>query len=442
MTPTLYDLELERWVLGACLLKPQLLLSLDVSEADFFAGKHQVIWRGLLQLHAEGEPVNTEHLRSKLLDDGKLQAAGGLEYLLDLTDTIPADDLPTERLRRLTRLRGIHTAAQGVLAACAGADIDKAIAALADAHAAALAGASRNRTKSILELCEGLLQELSQPPNPHDLIHPGYELFAEQFGLIPAQSTIGILADTNVGKSSFMLECLIRMAQRNVVVGYLSVEDQERRVRARLASMLTAVSSRKLLQRDLSRDDMAQLSYGFQSIVSLDKHFYASVLQGGTDADVCAAMAELASRGCKVIAVDYLQKIRPSDKRANKAHEMSDICTRITSHGQRLDCVTFLASQCTRDKTRQNECPSKHDMKESGDLENMLDGIIGLWREYEDDFAPTWARILKAKDGGNGKSWCLQRNRKSGRLEEVPDSHLMDPPDARGEWEHRKGRRR
>jgi len=88
-----------------------------------------------------------------------------------------------------------------------------------------------------------------------------------------------------------------------------------------------------------------------------------------------------------------------------------------------------------------NECPTKHDMKESGDLENMLDAVIGIWREYEDDFAPMWCRLLKVKWGGVGRHFGLQRSQSTGRLEEVPDSDQMEPPDARGDWSHRKGGR-
>jgi replicative DNA helicase len=116
---------------------------------------------------------------------------------------------------------------------------------------------------------------------------------------------------------------------------------------------------------------------------------------------------------------------------------VADIATQITGHAQKLNGVLLLVSQCTRDKQRMNECPSKHDMKESGDLENMLDCVIGLWREYEDDHAPTWARLVKTKDGGLGGSWCLQRDN-AGRLEEVEASHRMPAPDARGEWGHRE----
>jgi replicative DNA helicase len=440
LTETLHDLPLEREVLGAVLLRPELLLQLDVTEGDLYSPAHARIWRELVYLAAEGLPIDTISLRSRLLDVHQLAAVGGEDYLLSLADNaIPHTGLPVERLRRLSRLRALRGAAQKLATVCETGDLEDAVSALTGLHEASLEGTPRNKPVSVLELCDGLLEDMERPVDPGQLFHPGYQIMREVVGLIPTCTTIGVLADTSVGKSSWMLECLARMASRNIVVGYISVEDQLPRVRARIAGMLTGVSSRAILQHQLNEPGRVQLARGFAEIDRLKRHFHVSILPGGTDADVRAAMSELANRGVRVMAVDYLQKIRSSRRgRDNKAHEVSDIATAITSHSQRLNSVLFLASQCTRDKQRMNECPTKHDMKESGDLENMLDFVIGLWREVEDDWVPIWLRAIKTKDGGLGGSWAVQRS-DTGRLEEVDGSHRIAPPDQRGEWGHRDG---
>jgi replicative DNA helicase len=442
MTEPLHDLELEREVLGAVLLRPELLLSMDVAEPDFYSPAHARIWRELVYLSAEGgateESVNSLTLRARLLDVHQLAAVGGDEYLLGLTDTIPHGGLPVERLRRLARLRALKAAAARLQAACDTADLEHAVGALTAVHEASLSRTSRNKPVDVLELCEGLPAELDRPVDPLKRFHPGYPIMREVMGLIPERTSVGILANTNVGKSTLCLEILARMAARNQVCGYVSVEDQAPRVRARVAGMLTGVSSRMILQHQLSDHGRAQLYRGMGEIDRLKRHLHFSILPGGTETDVCAAMSELANRGVRVFAVDYLQKVRTSRRgRDNKAHEVADIATAITSHAQKLNGVLFLVSQCSRNKERMNECPSKHDAKESGDLENMLDALIGLWREYEDDYAPMWARMIKTKDGGLGGSWCLQRS-ETGRLEEVEGSHSMVPPDQRGDWGHRE----
>lgn len=434
----LADLELERLVLGSCLLRPEYLMRYELVRDDFAAPSHQVLWDAMLGVLADQGELDTVRLRGALIDGNKLAAVGGDEYLLGLTDTIPIPNLPIERLTQLRRLRALRDAVQRVQMHTEAGDLDRAVTALGDAHTAALVGTRRGRTMSAIELCDGLLDELcGKVPSP-PRVHPGFDVLEQTLGSLPLGCCVAVLANTNVGKSSFVLELLLRASVRNVGAGYLSVEDQKPVVRARLASMLSGISSRKILHNRVEPTELAAIAHGLGELDRLKERLSVSILQGGTEADVCAGMTELAGRGAKIIAVDYLQKITSSRSYASKAHEIASSAARITSHAQKLDVVCLLVSQCTRDKTKLNECPSKHDMKESGDLENMVDAIIGLWREYEDDFAPIWARLLKVKWGGVGASWRLERDRQSGRLHEVPGSQHEQPPDAKGDWKHRR----
>lgn len=440
MTDDLHDLPLEREALGAVLLRPQLLLTIELTESDFYSPAHARIWRELVYLGAEGVPIHTSSLRSRLLDVHQLAAVGGEDYLLGLTDTIPVEAGAADyfgRLRRLARLRALKAASQRLAAACDTGELERAVDALTAVHQAALEGTPRNKPVSVLELCEGLLEEQERPVEQGQLFHPGYQIMRDVVGLIPVQTSIGILADTNVGKSTFALEVLVRMASRNIVCGYVSLEDQRARVRARVAGMLSGVSSRAILQHQLNDRGREMLARGFTEIDRLKRHLHVSILQGGTADDVCAAISELAHKGVRVFVVDYIQKIRSRTRQNKRADEIASAMSQITSHVHRLNGVLFLVSQCSRDKNRKNQCPSLQDAKETGDLENELDMVIGLWRELDDDHSPTWARALKTKDGGLGGAWCLQRS-DSGRLEEVEGSHRMTPPDAKGEWQHRE----
>lgn len=113
----LIDVQLEAEILGSCLIRPHFLLDTDLAEGDFASDSHRLLWRAMLQLHADGEPLDTTRLRSYLLDRGLLEKIGGVEYLLQLTETvIPTSPLPTARLRRLSILRRTRRLAEMIAA--------------------------------------------------------------------------------------------------------------------------------------------------------------------------------------------------------------------------------------------------------------------------------------------------------------------------------------
>jgi replicative DNA helicase len=141
---------------------------------------------------------------------------------------------------------------------------------------------------------------------------------------------------------------------------------------------------------------------------------------GGTDVDACAAISRMSARGAKLIAVDYLGVLSAAGRAQDRRNELRVMLSRLKAHAGRCGVALVLVSQITRPTDKNpNKQPTKHDLKESGDLENGAELIIGLWRDEEHDHAPVRARILKSKIGGNGVEWMMQRSRHSGRLRVV-----------------------
>ena len=87
-----HDLNAERAVLGGILLENDGLnavTELQLEAANFYKDAHAIIFDAMLELFAAGSPIDSITLRERLFTTGKLQRAGGDEYLLALTDTIP-----------------------------------------------------------------------------------------------------------------------------------------------------------------------------------------------------------------------------------------------------------------------------------------------------------------------------------------------------------------
>jgi len=136
-----HNLEAERQTLAACILNPEQLRDVELTTADFFGEKNRIIWRELQYLAAEGIPVDSLHLRDRLVQVGKLAFVTD-DYLLDVMDTIPVQP-PVDILKRCTRQRTLRQLGQRLSAAAASGDDAAAETAVREAAAALEARAKR-----------------------------------------------------------------------------------------------------------------------------------------------------------------------------------------------------------------------------------------------------------------------------------------------------------
>jgi replicative DNA helicase len=132
---------------------------------------------------------------------------------------------------------------------------------------------------------------------------------------------------------------------------------------------------------------------------------------GGNEIDVMAAMSRCAMRGAKIVVVDYVQTIDSSKRQQDRRNEIRWLCARLKAHAQRLNVHLVLLSQLSRppkdDPFRE---PTKHDLKEAGDIENAAEYVLVLWRECDDDFAPVRIKLAKSKMGNVGCEWQMHRD--------------------------------
>lgn len=240
---------------------------------------------------------------------------------------------------------------------------------------------------------------------------PGFSLGLKRLGhyvgeLYPGDVLV-IGADTNVGKSTFVSEMMFASADTGTKWGYISMEDSERRYMTRWIAMLGGIAP-KQIQR--AEDKLAVSSEGRMLLARYTDRVFHAPLQGRTDQDVMVEMSTMARRGAQVIVVDYIGVVTCSTREQDRRNEIRAMLVRLKEHALRIGVALIIVSQLTRprDKTGVYE-PTKHDLKEAGDLENAAEFVVLLWRLEEHDFAPVRAKLAKSKDGNVGALWWLQR---------------------------------
>lgn len=414
----LCDEMLERKVLGSCLLKPSLLLELPLTEQHFAGNVHRTIWSQLLWLHAEGQGVDTVRLYERLSSVGKLDAVGGHGYLLELTDTVPDSSPATRRLDELKRLRQLDEQALKLRRACEQGKLEQAEQFAAGLGVFAVEAPEHEPLVTAWDCAELVYDELHGHSKRVVEVYPGLPLMAELVGDLPVGSVTVLGADTNVGKSSIALEMLVGAASADVRGAYVSREDPRLLVGRKFLAMLSGVKPRKIRPGKLEDADWHRLSHAAQVIQSFGSKLVVSQRRGGSDVDTCAAMTRAAQQGAKLVVVDYIQAIRKAAKAQDRRNEIYEVAQTIAAHADRIGVALVLLSQLTIPSgAKATDEPQKHWLKESRDLANMADNIILAHRNEENPFAPIYLRHAKGKEEF-GARWTMQRNAKTGRLEE------------------------
>ena len=185
----------------------------------------------------------------------------------------------------------------------------------------------------------------------------------------------GILAAaTGVGKSSAMLAAMLNSP---VKVGAVSLEDGPDVVGTRLLSALSGINSLRIRCKDLTPSELKKLNAVAKSN-KLDHMYFSYPIAGRLDR-IIEEIAELTAAGCRMIWVDYLQKVRGHGK-GDRRNEVAETFTRIQEAVASGGAAGMLVSQFRRPgvdlKTGKPRPVGIHHLKESGDLENEARIIV------------------------------------------------------------------
>lgn len=217
-------------------------------------------------------------------------------------------------------------------------------------------------------------------------------------------------ARTSVGKSAFALRTVDAVARSGAGVLVFQLEMS----RDECTDRLVAMSSRVQLSRlrgmgtpdaDQARRVMEAAGGEGRGLISLP-----AWIDDRTDrtASQIAAVARrwIRRHGVRLVVVDYLQLVRPEDRKAQRYQQVGDMAKRLKLLARQCGVTVLALAQLNREAVgRVNERPKLAHFRDSGDLEQDADVAILLHRADEDEKSPTHtieAIIAKARNAMTG----------------------------------------
>jgi replicative DNA helicase len=252
------------------------------------------------------------------------------------------------------------------------------------------------------------------------LIPTGIAAFDKEIGGIGPGSPIIIGASTGLGKSSVALAaCLHNQDVNGVKAGYLSCEDTADVVGCRLLARASGVDSKKIRRKELTSDELKAVRSGYDHLSGIGPDVAMEVCYRVSRPlpEVIEGLEALADAGCKIVYLDYIQKIRGAHE--DRRNEVGRVFAGLHAAADRKQVGLVFISQVAR-QYEPNKVPAASALKESGDLEAEARAVLMLGRTDQDTRDTLTGVLRKSNYGAEGLVIKWQRGL-CGTLYEVMD---------------------
>lgn len=385
--------EAETGAIGACLISPE-----SMSQAAawlippmFYEVRHQTIWRAMLALFQQHEPVSTKTVFFELKRTGDYERVGGIDYLSDLTDrAIPtyiesyAAEVERCALLRQVISAGVDIQQIGYQETDAETAIGSAQKTITDLALRRI-GVGLLSSSAAADLEYQRLERANAGLLPDAGVLTGFRDLDELLlGLHDSDVTI-VAARPSVGKTAFLLSLAHGVAKHNADRDVLifSLEMSEEQLRYRRLAMLSLIDTMRI--RTLKLTEKEQQAY----MAALGELASMPIFVDETGALSVAAVRSACHRHFAehqrplVVFVDYLQLMTaPEVKESNRVQVVGAISRSLKALAKELHCPIVALSQLSRAvEGRTSHVPILSDLRETGDIEQDSDVVLMLYRE-------------------------------------------------------------
>jgi len=401
MTKIPKDLDAEEAVLGSLLIDGGAIEKISsLSKDDFFSERNQWIYDACLSVVGINQITVAQELDRK----NRLRDCGGAAYLSHLISIVPTSlDIEhyAEIVRRLSASRQLINAGNQItsLGYEADPDVEESFASAGEIIAKLKGGIVPPPDLIKPEDISNKMMEFTSKPDKRLTIDWGWiDLDNITGGLYPGELTI-IGARPSVGKSEIMLETALSLAQRYQPSLFVSLEMSLNMLVERLIAIMTGIPIMSIRHYDLTPEQQGMVATAAGELAELPLYLLTGIRSTANIADNARRMKE--KHGLEVVFVDYLQILPDchNNKFGNSKNERVGYATQmLKSLSVEIEIPLVLGCQLNRQlEYRAVKTPQLSDLRDSGEVEQIVDNVLFLHREEMYDPKPENQGILEIK---------------------------------------------
>jgi replicative DNA helicase len=389
-----HSLEAEQSILGGMLVYPHVVSIVSdqgLLADDFYLDIHQRIYHAMQDIIDSHKPIDVTTLTTRLQDKDELSLAGGIDYIIKLSDTAisPANSLHyIELIKERAHLRRLIYTAQEIVEN--GYDASVGIDEVLDKAERDILKVTRDRRatdfKSSRMVISEVLSELIRLRNADSHvtgIKTGYLDLDRITNGFQRGDLIILAARPAMGKTAFALNLALNASFYNSgAIAIFSLEMPAEQLMKRILSAKSSVEGNKLRSGYLSNDEFNRINEAANELMA--GKLFVDDSSNIRIADIYSKCRKLKSEhGLDLVVIDYLQLISGSSRYAGqRQQEIAEISRALKTMAMELEIPVIALAQLSRSvETRDDKRPILSDLRESGSIEQDADIVAFLYRD-------------------------------------------------------------
>lgn len=296
------SVESEQSLLGCILIDNKTLTRANLPSQAMYDVRHEVIFRAMLALHAKNSPIDLVTLSDFLEKNNLLERVGGRSYLVELTQVTPAVShvaqyakIVYEKFIRRNLIKECSEAIQNIYD-------EKELSEITETIKKAVIGYHQKNyeVSKNPEMTDNWLRDYATPQKPN--IKTGMNGLDFATGGIANHQLSLIVANSNVGKTTFALNMALNMSAMGKKVLFFSLEMPAHEIIDKCIAITGNHSAFEIYTRQARQEMLLETVFRFQE-------YPITIVSKGniSSQDVVAeSYAQLQNGDVDVIFVDYL----------------------------------------------------------------------------------------------------------------------------------------
>lgn len=396
------DPELEQTILSCVLVDETCYdrVADELGPDDFVSPRLGRMWTAMQRIRARGDRIDPLTLRAELLTCGEFQQAGGDEALETLTTSIPNVDAVesyAQHVIQLAHVRSILQVAQRIEARGrtprqvwrphappATQELrDFVEQAEGDLHAAITRRGVGQRGAGIGQVIEEAVEALSARTASGGVegLSTGLQALDARIGGLRGGHLVIAAGRPGMGKSALGGQLARAAAGVGSPAAIYSLEMTRREWGERLLLAEGRVDNERARAGRLSREQWTAATAAANRLHGLPIQVDDTPSLSIPALRSKARRAQAQMGGLGLIVVDYVQLMRSGERHGSREEEVAAISRNLKSLAKELDVAVVALAQLNRGvENRPNKRPMLSDLRESGQLEQDADVVLGLYR--------------------------------------------------------------